>query len=220
MKNFIYKYSFGGLLLLTGLSSCCLNPCGFYASKNSKDINNESAILGESSKKPRNNREYSRRSRRLFARRNRFSRKDTHQVQVNFKQYTDQITEQDKKDISFVVTAAAEKSSVSLAMSQGEIMSALSRVREIHPLALLKFLAEHPSLIEGIKKMQGRDWIWNMFITELSNVFSEAATKGVITQDDIAAFASALGLDTGSVSTIVHGERWPELVDIVVSQPS
>ncbi|MEF9496929.1 hypothetical protein [Chlamydia sp. 04-14] len=214
MKKYIYKYSFGGLVLLLSLSSCCLNPYGSrQRSKNTKDINNESVILTESEKKP------SRRSRRLFARRSQ-SKKDTQKVQANFKKYEAQITDQDKRDISFVVDAASEKSSISLAMSQSEIKSALNRIRELHPLALLKLLAENPSLIEGMKKMQGRDWIWNMFMSELSEVFSQAAAQGVITEEDIAAFASTLGLDSGTVASIVQGERWPELLDIVISQPS
>ncbi|MEF9519678.1 hypothetical protein SBV45_02125 [Chlamydia crocodili] len=214
MKKYIYKYSFGGLVLLLSLSSCCLNPYGSKQhSKNSKDINNESVILTESEKKP------SRRSRRLFARRSQ-SKKDIQKVHANFKEYEAQITDQDKRDISFVVDAASEKSSISLAMSQSEIKSALNRIRELHPLALLKLLAENPSLIEGMKKMQSRDWIWNMFMSELSEVFSQAASQGVITEEDIAAFASTLGLDSGTVASIVQGERWPELLDIVISQPS
>ncbi|AEB55900.1 hypothetical protein [Chlamydia psittaci] len=214
MKKYIYKYSFGGLILLLSLSSCCLNPYGSKQRvKNSRDINNESVILMRSEKKP------SRRSRRLFARRSQ-SKKDTQKVQANFKKYEDQLSDQDKRDISFVVSAAAEKSSISLAMSQSEIKSALNRIRELHPLALMKLLAENPSLIEGMKKMQGRDWIWNMFMSELSDVFSQAASQGVITEEDISAFASTLGLDSGTVASIVQGERWPELVDIVISQPS
>ncbi|CCO02370.1 MULTISPECIES: hypothetical protein [Chlamydia] len=214
MKKYIYKYSFGGLILLLSLSSCCLNPYGSKQRvKNSRDINNESVILTRSEKKP------SRRSRRLFARRSQ-SKKDTQKVQANFKKYEDQLSDQDKRDISFVVSAAAEKSSISLAMSQSEIKSALNRIRELHPLALMKLLAENPSLIEGMKKMQGRDWIWNMFMSELSDVFSQAASQGVITEEDISAFASTLGLDSGTVASIVQGERWPELVDIVISQPS
>lgn len=214
MKKYIYKYGFSGLLLLLSLSSCCLNPYGSKQRvKNSRDINHESVILTRSEKKP------SRRSRRLFARRSQ-SKKDTQNVQANFKKYEDQLSDQDKRDISFVVSAAAEKSSISLAMSQSEIKSALNRIRELHPLALLKLLAENPSLIEGMKKMQGRDWIWNMFMAELSDVFSQAASQGVITEEDVSAFASTLGLDSGIVASIVQGERWPELVDIVISQPS
>ncbi|WP_139415080.1 hypothetical protein [Chlamydia abortus] len=214
MKKYIYKYGFSGLLLLLSLSSCCLNPYGpKQRVKNSRDINHESVILTRGEKKP------SRRSRRLFARRSQ-SKKDTQKVQANFKKYEDRLSDQDKRDISFVVSAAAEKSSISLAMSQSEIKSALNRIRELHPLALLKLLAENPSLIEGMKKMQGRDWIWNMFMAELSDVFSQAASQGVITEEDVSAFASTLGLDSGTVVSIVQGERWPELVDIVISQPS
>ncbi|EGK69591.1 putative lipoprotein [Chlamydia abortus LLG] len=214
MKKYIYKYGFSGLLLLLSLSSCCLNPYGSKQRvKNSRDINHESVILTRSEKKP------SRRSRRLFVRRSQ-SKKDTQKVQANFKKYEDQLSDQDKRDISFVVSAAAEKSSISLAMSQSEIKSALNRIRELHPLALLKLLAENPSLIEGMKKIQGRDWIWNMFMAELSDVFSQGASQGVITEEDVSAFASTLGLDSGTVASIVQGERWPELVDIVISQPS
>ncbi|WP_348663249.1 hypothetical protein [Chlamydia vaughanii] len=214
MKKYIYKYSFGGLILLLSLSSCCLNPYGSkQSSKNSNAINHESATLTKNEKKP------SRRSRRLFTRRNQV-KKETQKVQTNFKKYEDQVTDQDKKDISFVVSAAAEKSSISLAMSQSEIKGALNRIRELHPLALLKLVSENPSLIEGMKKMQGRDWIWNMFLNELSEVFSQAVSQGIITEEDIAAFASTLNLDSGAVSSIVQGERWPELLDIVISQPS
>lgn len=122
--------------------------------------------------------------------------------------------------LSFVVSAAADKSSIALAMAQGEIKGALSRIREIHPLALLQALAEDPALIAGMKKMQGRDWVWNIFITELSKVFSQAASLGAFSVADVAAFASTLGLDSGTVTSIVDGERWAELIDVVIQNPA
>ncbi|ANH78672.1 hypothetical protein Cs308_0501 [Candidatus Chlamydia sanziniae] len=176
-------------------------------------------MLSEKRKNPYLLKRSSRHSRRLFARRG-YSKKDMKEMPANFKAYSDQVSDQDKKDISFVVSSAAEKSSLSLALSQSEIKNALYRIREVHPLALMQILAENPDLIEGIKKMQGRDWVWNMFLTQLSEVFSQAVSQDVITEEDISAFASTLGLNSGTVSSIVQGERWPELVDIVTSQPS
>ncbi|ACZ32761.1 putative lipoprotein [Chlamydia pneumoniae LPCoLN] len=217
MKRFIYKTIFCGLTLLTSLSSCSLDPKGYnLETKNSGDLNQESVILKENRETPSLVKRLSRRSRRLFARRDQ-TQKDTLQVQANFKTYAEKISEQDERDLSFVVSSAAEKSSISLALSQGEIKDALYRIREVHPLALIEALAENPALIEGMKKMQGRDWIWNFFLTQLSEVFSQAWSQGVITEEDIAAFASTLGLDSGTVASIVQGERWPELVDIVIT---
>ncbi|AAD19013.1 hypothetical protein CpB0904 [Chlamydia pneumoniae TW-183] len=217
MKRVIYKTIFCGLTLLTSLSSCSLDPKGYnLETKNSRDLNQESVILKENRETPSLVKRLSRRSRRLFARRDQ-TQKDTLQVQANFKTYAEKISEQDERDLSFVVSSAAEKSSISLALSQGEIKDALYRIREVHPLALIEALAENPALIEGMKKMQGRDWIWNLFLTQLSEVFSQAWSQGVISEEDIAAFASTLGLDSGTVASIVQGERWPELVDIVIT---
>lgn len=217
MKRVIYKTIFCGLTLLTSLSSCSLDPKGYnLETKNSRDLNQESVILKENRETPSLVKRLSRRSRRLFARRDQ-TQKDTLQVQANFKTYAEKISEQDERDLSFVVSSAAEKSSISLALSRGEIKDALYRIREVHPLALIEALAENPALIEGMKKMQGRDWIWNLFLTQLSEVFSQAWSQGVISEEDIAAFASTLGLDSGTVASIVQGERWPELVDIVIT---
>lgn len=219
MKKSLYNVLLGSILLMTGLTSCCLNP--FKARKNlknSKDLNQKSVKLVEArdlqpaQKRPR-------RLRRLFSRRG-LPKKDEQEVTANFKAYSDYVSEHDKRDISFVVNAVAEKSSLSLALSQGEIKDALSRIREIHPLALMQVLAENPELIEGVKKMQGRDWVWTMFINQLSQVFSQAVRQNVISEEDIASFASTLKLDSGTVASVVYGERWPELVDLVVSQPS
>ncbi|WP_201456373.1 hypothetical protein [Chlamydia sp. 17-3921] len=219
MKRSIYKVILGSLLLMTGLTSCCLNPFKTRRSlKNSGDLNQKSVKLTEKRDLPPVTRS-SRRLRRLFSRRS-LPKKDKQEVPANFKTYSDHMSDQDKKDISFVVSSVAEKSSLSLAFSQNEIKDALNRIREVHPLALMQALAENPKLVEGIKKMQGRDWIWTMFITQLSQVFSQAVHQGVISEDDIASFSSTLGLDTGTVTSVVHGERWPELVDLVISQPS
>lgn len=208
----IYRCGVGGIVLLL-LSSCCPNSYGSQKNiKNSTAINHESATLREEDRA-------SFRLRRLFPRDDQVH-KGFSEVQASFKKYEDQLTDQDKRDISFVVSSGAEKSSISLAMSQGEIKSALNRIRGLHPLSLIKMLAENPSLIEGMRKMQGRDWIWNMFLDEMKEVFSLAASQGVITEENIAAFASSLHLDTGTVSSIVHGERWPELLDIVITRPA
>lgn len=208
MRRLICKSIFGSLLLLFGLSSCCFNPYGSVRQKKLDDIKGESVIFeGQGSTR-------SLRSRR--AQRRNKAKRDA-DVVTRFKSYAEQVSEQDQRDISFVVASASAKSSIALAMSQGEISSALSRIKEVHPLALLQFVARQPDLVAGIKKMQGRDWIWDMFIAELSKVFSQAASQGVITSEDIAAFTSALELDSGTVTSIVSGERWSELLDIVVS---
>lgn len=216
MKKFVYKYSFGALLLLSGLSSCCANSYGSTLAKNTAEIKEESVILRE---KPDSGcKRKSSCLRKFFSRKK--SKEKLEPVTPNFKSYADPMTDAERKDLSFVVSAAADKSSIALAMAQGEIKSALSRIREIHPLVLLQALAEDPALIAGMKKMQGRDWVWNVFITELSKVFSQAAALGAFTVADIAAFASTLGLDSGTVTSIVDGERWAELIDVVIQNPT
>ncbi|ATW15904.1 hypothetical protein [Chlamydia trachomatis] len=220
MKKFIYKYSFGALLLLSGLSglsSCCANSYGSTLAKNTAEIKEESVTLRE---KPDAGckKKSSCYLRKFFSRKK--PKEKTEPVLPNFKSYADPMTDSERKDLSFIVSAAADKSSIALAMAQGEIKGALSRIREIHPLALLQALAEDPALIAGMKKMQGRDWVWNIFITELSKVFSQAASLGAFSVADVAAFASTLGLDSGTVTSIVDGERWAELIDVVIQNPA
>ncbi len=218
MKKLIHKYCLSSLFLALSLSSCCHSyGCTVHA-KNANDRKNESVILeAEHEKAAVPSSTQIVRANGYFSRRVKKSNQSANEVVANFRAYKDPVSEQDKKDISFVVSAAANKSSISLAMSQNEIKSALYRVQDVHPLALLQFLAENPELLAGMQKIQGRDWIWGLFMTELGKVFSRAAANNVFSAEDIAAFAAALGLDSGTVTSVVEGERWPELVNMVVS---
>ena len=113
MKKFVYKYSFGALLLLSGLSSCCANSYGSTLAKNTAEIKEESVILRE---KPDSGckRKSSCCLRKFFSRKK--SKEKLEPVTPNFKSYADPMTDAERKDLSFVVSAAADKSSIALAM--------------------------------------------------------------------------------------------------------
>lgn len=212
MKFFIYKNSLAFLLISLCLSGCCI---GTDYQKNSQDIKQEADILQANSNLCNHQRS---RVKNKYQTRRRF-KKEKNEVKPSFKSYEEHVSEQDKQDISFVVLSVAEKSSIALAMSQQEIKEALLRLNEVHPLALLQAVSEDPSLLVGLRKMQERDWIWELFTTELNKIFSEAASQGVIKDQDVTAFAATLGLDTATVVSAIRGERWSELLNILMSHP-
>lgn len=205
------------LLLSFCLSSCCI---GTNSPKKTQDIKQESDISCGENKQYACQRNSIKKPRRKYVRARKRSKKEKNEVKPSFKSYEEHVSEQDRQDISFVVFSAAEKSSISLAMSQQEIKDALQRLNEVHPLALLQAVSEDPSLLLGLKKMQERDWIWELFTSELNKTFSEAASQGVIKDSDVTSFATTLGLDSATVASVVRGERWTELLHILISQPS
>ncbi|WP_246485733.1 hypothetical protein [Chlamydiifrater phoenicopteri] len=149
--------------------------------------------------------------------RSRRKKKGKHTLTGKFKDYSASVSEQDKRDMKFVVSSAAEKSTVSLALSQGKILEALDRIQEIHPLTLLETLASDPSLVEGLEKMRGRDWVWNLFTEKLGEAFSMAASQGLLSSSNIESFSTTLGLDTKVVSDLVQGENWSGLLDAAMT---
>ncbi|WP_246481869.1 hypothetical protein [Chlamydiifrater volucris] len=149
--------------------------------------------------------------------RSRRKKKGKHTLTGKFKDYSASVSEQDKRDMKFVVSSAAEKSTVSLALSQRKILEALDRIQEIHPLALLETLASDPSLVEGLEKMRGRDWVWNLFTEKLGEAFSLAASQGLLSSSNVESFSTSLGIDAKVVSDLVQGENWSELLDAAMT---
>lgn len=213
MKAFFCKCTLVSVMLLS-LSGCCLETRRHvYREKKSQDVKQEpeasladARLAGQKRKK-----KYKYSWRRKHLDREKISFKPY------FKPYEDHVSEQDRRDISFVVSSAAEKSPLSLAMSQQEIKKALQRLSTVHPLALLQAVSEDPSLLLGLKKMQERDWVWDLFMTELNRSFSEAASQGVIKESDVSTFSTNLGLDKETVSSFVREERWHQLLAILIS---
>lgn len=133
-----------------------------------------------------------------------------------FKQYSERLSEEEKQDLYFVVSSAAEKSALALAGAKGEIRESLLRLQSVHPLALLEAIEKDPKLIEGMRKIQSRGWIWNLLVSELNGLFSAAYNQGIISADDVSGFSSSTGMDSSTVSTLVEGGRWLELINQIV----
>lgn len=200
-------------MMLLSLSGC-LDPLGGrHKGQQALDVKQEDrgSLEGTEQSCPKKRRRF------RFSWRRKHLEREKVSVKPNFKPYEEHVSEQDKKDISFVVSSAAEKSPLSLAMSQQEIKKALQRLSTVHPLALLQAVSEDRTLLLGLKKMQERDWVWGLFITELNRSFSEAASQGVIKDSDVSSFSTHLGLDKETVTSFVRGERWHQLLDILIS---
>lgn len=144
----------------------------------------------------------------------RAGKKDFMALPQNFKKYNDPLTPQDLKDIQYVVSSCANKSSLSIAMSRSEIMTALGRVQVVHPFNFLETIQSDPKLKTDFRQMQSRGWVWNIFVTRLKEILTHLKSKGLILDKDIESFAAVTGIEKEEMASLIHEEKWDDLLNL------
>lgn len=126
------------------------------------------------------------------------------------------MTEDEKKDIAFILTTLAKSSLTSLASSKSSLNKAGDRIDHIHPFRFLSFVFTDEQLKTCVSAIRSRSWVWDHFFDGLQRSLKEESQKNNLTASQVNEFASLIGVAAAPIQNAVNNKRWKELVNFLI----
>ncbi len=136
---------------------------------------------------------------------------------ANPRNFNAPVSPQEKSDIRHIVTTLAKSSLVSLMRQKGDLERTGNRINHVHPLRFLMTVFTDEELKVGIRNIRPRGWVWSDFIKGLRESLSEEAGRGNITNEQVQAFAAAVGVNPAQILPYIQSYQWDALVDTLIS---
>lgn len=135
----------------------------------------------------------------------------------NERNYYVPVTEQEKKEIRYIITTLAQNSLTSLANSKSSLKRAGERIDHIHPLRFLSTVFSNEELKVGVHAIRDRgSWIWDEFIGGLTKSLKEESVRQNMSIEFIQDFATTLKIDPSLILPQIQGGRWKEFVNTLI----
>ena len=127
------------------------------------------------------------------------------------------LTEQDKKDITFIVTTLADKSLVSILARKGDLNAAGDRINGIHPYRFLGYIFSTEKLKVAARNIRRRGGlVWKNFSSGVTDTLSEESSKGALTKADFDAFIGTIKIDPKLVYPDIVAKNWQNFIENLV----
>lgn len=131
--------------------------------------------------------------------------------------YEQQLTEQNREDISYIVTTLGNGSLTSIATSKSSLKRAGERVEKVHPLQFLQYVFTDEKLKAAMHNLKGRTlWIWSEFFNGLKGSLEEETRKQNLNQY-VDEFSTTIGLKISVIQPSFDKKDWKELMDILLT---
>lgn len=136
------------------------------------------------------------------------------------RRYDELPTDQQKKDIAFIVTTLGNASLGTIATSKSALKKAGVRVENVHPWHFLMVVFRDEKLKAALHNLQGRTiWIWSEFFNGLKRGLDEEFARDNLLRyvDD---FAENLQIDSSLLYPSIEARSWKGLLDaLMVAMP-
>lgn len=131
--------------------------------------------------------------------------------------YAIPLTEQDKKDITFIVTTLADKSLVSILAKRGDLNAAGDRINAVHPYRFLGYVFSTEKLKVAARNIRRRGGlVWKNFSAGVTDTLAEESSKGALTKADFDAFISTIKIDPKVVYPDIQARNWQNFIENLV----
>lgn len=131
--------------------------------------------------------------------------------------YSIEVSPEEKSDIRYIVTSLANKSLISIAFIKGDLESAGDRIDHLHPLRFLMTVFTDEELKVGIRNIRGKGWVWSHFTGGLKDCLSTEFSIGNMREDQILHFAQTVGIDPNVIFPSIYQKNWDELIDLLIT---
>ena len=122
------------------------------------------------------------------------------------------MTEQDKRDISYIIMTLANKSQISLLFEKGSLDQAGNRVGHVHPLIFLAYVFSDDQLRHAVTKIRGTPW--NRFAGEMGQSLADEARLDNIKKEYLADYAKKTGVPESKILPAAENGQWVEFINI------
>ncbi len=133
------------------------------------------------------------------------------------REYYVEVTPQEKKEITYIVTTLADKSHAKLLLTQGSLERAGNRVGHVHPLRFMLCIFTDEKLKVGIHNMRKKPFVWDNFISSMGESFQSESLRNNITPDMVRDFAKRLQINPDYLFHHVQQQNWNAFVDALIT---
>lgn len=123
--------------------------------------------------------------------------------------YPTELTQEDEKNISFIIKTLSGKSLVSLYFYQDQLEEIGEKTRPIHPLLYLGYVYSSPELQKAIPSIS--KFAWKRFVKDFSKSLERAKQGDAITEESIKAFAQETGRPVEALQPYIEASDWKGL---------
>ena len=125
------------------------------------------------------------------------------------------LSNDERRDIQFIVRTLADKSLVTIAKERYSIEAAGSRIDHVHPFNFLLAIFLDEELKVAIRNIRGKGWVWANFMSSLKQTLStEMAIQNIFPH--LQDFAGKLSIDSQLIIPAVRSRNWDLLVELLI----
>jgi hypothetical protein len=131
--------------------------------------------------------------------------------------YSVEVTPEEKADIRFIVNTLANKSLISIALVKGELESAGDRIDHLHPLRFLMTIFTDEEMKAGVRNIRGKGWMWNHFIGGVKESLATETRIGNVRAEQIHNFSQIVKINPNLIIPALSQQKWEEFVDLLIT---
>lgn len=132
--------------------------------------------------------------------------------------FYNELTHIEKKDIRYIITSLANDSLISIAIHRTNLENAGDRIDHIHPLRFLLTVFMNEELKVGVRNIRGRGWIWGDFCSGLKESLRTEHSIGNLKKEHIQELASKLELDPNLLMSSLDKQNWDEFIEMLITK--
>jgi hypothetical protein len=126
--------------------------------------------------------------------------------------YWAEITEEEKKEISYIITTLSTTSFIALALKEDSLKEAGDKVEHVHPLKFLRYIFMDPQLKQAVKKIQGT--VWKRFSRDTARSLKQEAKLDNIKEPYLKDYSDSIGVDQKILQPSIQNKDWVEFINM------
>jgi len=130
--------------------------------------------------------------------------------------YQKELTQQQKDDITYIVKTLAEENYLEVLRQKSNLKKAGDRIDIVHPLRFLECIFSNDKLKEKMSDLSSKTLAWGNFLKGLKKSLGQEAKNQNITRSQVEDFAHNIHVNPDSIFPSIQGQRWDELVNILI----
>lgn len=133
----------------------------------------------------------------------------------NARDYNAPMTEQEQRDIRFIIISLATKSHLSLLFERRALNRAGDRVAHVHPLKFLSFIFSDDELKNAVTKIRGIPW--RRFSKDMGASLGKSANRRNLKEEYLADYIQTVGVNEELMTTSIENGRWEDFINVTRS---
>lgn len=127
--------------------------------------------------------------------------------------YDKPLTEEDKKNIHYIINTLSSKSMFGLLGVKKDLEEAGKKTNHINPLHYLAYIFSNPSLKAKTKHFP--KVAWKRYVRDFAKSLNDAMDREKITDENIKDFSKKVGISCDVIKPLVEKRDWPQLMKIL-----